>query len=190
MFDVMLAYDTTNLNNRCVRTKSERLTKSKVLNFSESEFDFPSMQTMDRRMSSSTDQIDSLRKQKIRAKPLRSHSSSRLSFELKSKANEDSEDAGFVTAKIHRKCDLLSSSFHRNISRTGGDVTKTPFALFLENDGPYSRKLFGPPADKEGYKEREGQDRRKRQERIVYKRDTTQEDLNKVKHFKTLTIID
>ena len=60
-------------------------------------------------------------------------------------------------------------------------MTKTPFALFLENDGPYSRKLFGPPADKEGYKEREGQDRRKRQERIVYKRDTHQEDLNEVR---------
>ena len=187
---MMLAYNTTNLNNKCVRTKSERLKKSKVLNFREAELDFPSMQTMDRRVSSSSDQIDTLRKQKIRAKPLRTHSSSRLSFELNSNLNNNSEDEGFLTAKIHRKCNLSSSSFHRSIPRTGEDMTKTPFALFLENDGPYSRKLFGPHADKESYKEREGQDRRKRQERIVYKRDTTQEDLNKVKHFKTLTIID
>ena len=81
MFDMMLAYDTTNLNNKCVRTKSERLKKSKVLNFREAELDFPSMQTMDRRVSSSSDQIDTLRKQKIRAKPLCTHSSSRLYFD-------------------------------------------------------------------------------------------------------------
>ena len=180
MFDVMLAYDTTNLHNRCVRTKSERLTKSKVLNFSESEFYFPSMQTLDRRMSSSTDQIDTLRKQKIRAKPLRTHSSSRLSFELKSNVNNDSDDSGFVTPKIHRKCDLSSSSFHRSIPRTGGDVTKTPYALFLENDGPYSRKLFGPLAHRESYKQREGHDRRKKHGRIVYKKDNHQEECNKV----------
>ena len=71
MFDMMLIYDTTNLNNRCVRTKSERLKKSNIINFSEAEFDFPSMQTMDRRVSSSSDQIDTLGKQKISAKPLR-----------------------------------------------------------------------------------------------------------------------
>jgi hypothetical protein len=162
MFDMMLAYNATYLNNRCVRTKSERLNKSKVLNASDAEFDFPSMQTMDRRVSSSSDQIDTLRKHKIRAKPVRTQSSSRLSFEQKVNVNDDSEDAGFVTAKIHHKCDLSSSSFHRNIPRTGGDMTKTPFALFLENDGPYSRKLFGPLDHRESYIEREERDRRKK----------------------------
>ena len=190
MLDMMLAYDTTNLNNRCVRTKSERLKKSKVSNFSESEFYFPSMQTMDRRVSSSSDQIDTLGKQNIRAKSLRTHSSSRLSFELKSNVNDDSEDAGFVTTKIHRKCDLSSSSFHRSIPRTGADVTKTPYDLFLENDGPYSRKLFGPLDHTESYKQREGQNRRKKQERIVYKKDNHQEQRNKVTQLKNLTILD
>jgi hypothetical protein len=63
--------------------------------------------------------------------------------------NDDSEDADFVTAKIQCKCDLQSSSFHQNIPRIGGNLTKTLFALFMEDDGPYSRKLFGPLATKD-----------------------------------------
>jgi hypothetical protein len=97
---------------------------------------------------------------------------------------------GFVTAKIHRKSDLSSSNFQRNIPRTVGDLTKTQFALFLENDGPYSRKLFGPLSHRESFMEREGQDRKKKQERSVYKRDNYREELNKVTHLKNLTIID
>jgi hypothetical protein len=134
----------TKVNNKGGRTKSSRQKKLKVSNFSETELEFPRMQTMDRRVSSSSDQIDNLRKPKIRAKPLRTHSSSRLDYERKTEVNDVSEGGDFVTAKIHRKCDLRSSSFHQTIQRTGGDWTKTPFALFLEDDGPYSRKLYGP----------------------------------------------
>jgi hypothetical protein len=133
----------TKVNNKCGRTKSARLKKLRVSNSSEMEFDFPQMQTMDRRVSSSSDQIDNLRKQTIRAKPLRTHSSSRLDYEQKTEVNNDTD---FVMGKIHRKCDLRSSSFHQNIPRTGGDLIKTPFALFMQDDGPYSRKLFGPLA--------------------------------------------
>jgi hypothetical protein len=131
----------TKVNNNCGRSK-----KLRVPNSSEIEFDFPSMQTMDRRVSSSSDQIDFLRKQKMRAKPLRTHSSSRLDYERTTEVNNDSD---FVTGKIHRKCDLRSSSFHQNIPRKEGDLTKTPFALFLQDDGPYSRKLFGPLATRD-----------------------------------------
>jgi hypothetical protein len=180
MYASEITSPSTKLKNKCVRTKSSRLKKSKVLNFSEVECDFPSMQTMDRRVSSSSDQIDTLRKQKMRTKPLRTHSSSRLSFERKFCVDDDNEDVEFITSKIHRQCDLFSSSFHRSIPRSGGDVTKTPFALFLEDDGPYSRKLFGPLTHRESYKERQGQDRGRRQERIVYRRETGQEDHTKV----------
>ena len=49
-------------NTRCNRTKSARLKKLKISDFSEVEFDFPRMQTMDRRVCSSSDQIDTLKK--------------------------------------------------------------------------------------------------------------------------------
>ena len=133
----------------CGRTKSSRQNKSKVSIFSGTELDFPRMQTMDRRVSSSSDQIDNLRRQKMRAKPLRTHSSSRLDYQRKTEDGDGSEATDFVTGKIHNKCDLRSSSFHKSIPRTGGVVTKTPFALFLEDDGPYSRKLFGPLAHRD-----------------------------------------
>jgi hypothetical protein len=141
-----IASTASKMNNKCGRTKSSRQKKLKVSNFSGTELDFPRMQTMDRRVSSSSDQIDNLRKPKIRAKPLRTHSSSRLDYERNTEFNDVSEGGVFVTAKIHRKCDLRSSSFHQTIQRTGGDWKKTPFALFLEDDGPYSRKLYGPVA--------------------------------------------
>ena len=80
------------LNNKCGRTKSARFKKLKLSNFSEMELNFPRMQTMDRRVSSSSDQIDNPRKQKMREKPLRTHSSSRLDYELKTEVNNDSED--------------------------------------------------------------------------------------------------
>ena len=54
-----------------------------------------------------------------------------------------------MTGKIHRKCDLRSRSFHHHIPRTGVLLPKTPYALFLEDDGPYSRKLFRPLAHRD-----------------------------------------
>ena len=134
---------------KCGRTKSARIKKTKVSNFSEMEFTSPRMQTMDRRVSSSSDQIDDLRRQKIRAKSLRRQSSSRLDYQQKTEDSDGSKDGDFVTAKIHRKCDLRSNSFHQSNARTGEGFTKTPFALFLEDDGPYSRKLFGPLAHRD-----------------------------------------
>ena len=49
------------------------------------------MQTLDRRISASSDQLDTLRKIQNREKPLRTRSSSRISFERKFKS-EDSDD--------------------------------------------------------------------------------------------------
>ena len=139
-------------NTRCNRTKSARLKKLKISDFSELEFDNPRMQTMDRRVSSSSDQIHTLKKQKLGARPLRTHSSSRLPCEQNTMDydHDQCDEAAFVTAKVHRKRDLLSQSFHRNIEKKGDQLAKTPYALFLEDDGPYSRKLFGPFDQREG----------------------------------------
>ena len=151
-------------NTRCNRTKSARLKKLKISDFSELEFDIPRMQTMDRRVSSSFDNIDTLKKQKLGAYPRRTHSSSRLPCEQKTLDSDQCDEAAFVTAKVHRKRDLLSQSFHRSIERTGDELTKTPYALFLEDDGPYSRKLFGPLAERKG----EAETRGRKMNKILY----------------------
>ena len=173
----------TNSRNNCVRTKCLKPIKPNIINFNEMKFNCSGMQTLDRRISSSSDQIDTLRKLKMRGKPLRTHSSSRLPFEHKLQLEEDKEDVKFIRSKIYRKCDLLSSSFHRSIPRPGRDVTKTPFALFLEDDGPYSRKLYGPLTDRERNEERQGQGRERRQERIVYRSDSGLRENMKVSYF-------
>ena len=171
-----MASTATKVNNKCGRTKSSRQKKLKVSNFSGTGLEFPRIQTMDRRVSSSSDQIDNLRKQEIRARPLRTHSSSRLDYERKAEVSD------YVTGKIHRKCDLRSSSFHQRIPRTGGDVTKTPFALFLEDDGPYSRKLYGPPA-----RERE-EPCRGRQKEMAWCRGESEKDKVKTLHIDNINI--
>ena len=46
-------------------------------------FPVSAMQTLDRRISASSDQLDTLKKQKQRQRPFRTRSSSRLSYERK-----------------------------------------------------------------------------------------------------------
>ena len=94
------------------------------------------MQTLDRRISASSDQLDTLKKQKNRQKPFRTRSSSRLSYERKF----DTEEAEFKVPTFHPKAN--------NNKETSREVTKTPFEIFLEDDGPYSRKLYGPVTPK------------------------------------------
>lgn len=92
------------------------------------------MQTLDRRISASSDQLDTLKKQKNRQKPFRTRSSSRLSYERKF----DSPEADFK---------FPSSSYYQKPPQPKdprSEVAKTPFEIFLEDDGPYSRKLYGP----------------------------------------------
>ena len=155
----------TKVEKKCERTKSARVKKLQTSDFSEIASVSPRMQTMDRRVSSSSDKIDTLRKQNLASKPVRTHSSSRLSYERKTQVDNDfSDEYDFVTGRIHRKCDIRSQSFHRSIPRTEEHMTKTPLALFLEDDGPYSRKLFGPLAQSV----KEGKARGRQKEREIY----------------------
>ena len=124
-------------NYKCGRTKSARIKQ----NIYEVESEFPRMQTMDRRVSSSSDQIDRLRMQGLNRKPKRTNSSSQLPYERRTKEKDCDKD-NFVTGKVHRKCDLLKPNLPKYDSRQEHAVKKTPLALFLEDDGPYSRKLF------------------------------------------------
>ena len=119
------------------------------------------MQTLDRRISASSDQLDTLKKLKPREKPLRTRSSSRISFERKYNFDEsDTEDSKPIF--------MRKSSSKRSI-----DGPKTPFEMFLEDDGPYSRKLYGPvtpktPRNSRGVKNRDKDGAQVRKEKIVY----------------------
>ena len=119
------------------------------------------MQTLDRRISASSDQLDTLKKLKPREKPLRTRSSSRISFERKYNFDEsDTEDSKPIFTR--------KSSSKRSI-----DGPKTPFEMFLEDDGPYSRKLYGPvtpktPRNSRGVKNRDKDGAQIRKEKIVY----------------------
>jgi len=115
------------------------------------------MQTLDRRISASSDQLDTLKKLKPREKPLRTRSSSRISFERKYSLDESDteENKPIFTRK---------SSSKRSI-----DGPKTPFEMFLEDDGPYSRKLYGPVTPKTPRNRCGAQDASQvRKEKIVY----------------------
>ena len=101
------------------------------------------MQTLDRRISASSDQLDTLKKQKNRQKPFRTRSSSRLSYERKF----DTPEADFKFPSYYHK-----PPQSKEASRA--EVTKTPFEIFLEDDGPYSRKLYGPVTPKSSIIER------------------------------------
>ena len=107
------------------------------------------MQTLDRRISASSDQLDTLKKQKNRQKPFRTRSSSRLSYERK-----------FDTPETDFKFPHHSSYYQKPPPQQAKDassrseVTKTPFEIFLEDDGPYSRKLYGPVTTKSSALER------------------------------------
>ena len=115
------------------------------------------MQTLDRRISASSDQLDTLKKLKPREKPLRTRSSSRISFERKYSLDEsDTEESKPIFTR--------KSSSKRSI-----DGPKTPFEMFLEDDGPYSRKLYGPVTPKTPRNRCGAQDASQvRKEKIVY----------------------
>ena len=94
-----------------------------------------------------------------REKPLRTRSSSKISFERKFNI-EESEN---VEAK--------PTFTRKSGSKRSRDGSKTPFEMFLEDDGPYSRKLYGPvtpktPRNIQRFDKRQSVQTRK--EKIVY----------------------
>ena len=105
------------------------------------------MQTLDRRISASSDQLDTLKKQKNRQKPFRTRSSSRLSFERKLDTPPLAETEFKIPTYNYQKAQIAKEVSQR-------EVNKTPFEIFLEDDGPYSRKLYGPVTPKSSIIER------------------------------------
>jgi len=113
------------------------------------------MQTLDKRISASSDQLDCIRPER---KPLvESDSRNRIrtsgykvqSQEYKSREERVSSDIVFkYKGEKFSKNEYFFGNSEKflNISDSGQRERsrKTPFQMFLEDDGPYSRKLYGP----------------------------------------------
>ena len=92
------------------------------------------MQTLDRKISASSDQLDNLKRKKSCEEPRRARSSSRNTSDNK---YQDYQSEGSSYRDYH-------DSDH------GRERAKTPFEMFLEDDGPYSRRLYGPVTSTDG----------------------------------------
>lgn len=113
------------------------------------------MQTLDKRISASSDQLDCLRKSRTKVD---SDTKSRFRrsgvIHSPTKENGDAITNSDVIFKYkgekYSKNDyfLGNSENLLNSSETSQRERgrKTPFEMFLEDDGPYSRKLYGPVA--------------------------------------------
>ena len=117
------------------------------------------MQTLDRKISASSDQLDSLKKMRYSEQPRRARSSSRVSYERKYQENEkvQSEYSEYKHYKTDQNMKMSVESIHKTSQRKGRARSKTPFEMFLENDGPYSRKLYGPVTPTSSKRQRSGE---------------------------------
>jgi hypothetical protein len=121
------------------------------------------MQTLDRKISASSDQMDGFKKMRYSEQPRRPRSSSRVSYERKYQENEkvtnDLSEYKCYKAdpNMKRSVESIHKTFQRKGSRQSRARSKTPFEMFLENDGPYSRKLYGPVTSTSSKRQRSGE---------------------------------
>ena len=94
---------------------------------------------------------------------MRTRSSSRISFERKFNIEESQNE------------EARPAFTRKSGSKRSRDGSKTPFEMFLEDDGPYSRKLYGPvtprtPRNMQRYDERQSFTNKAeaRKEKFVY----------------------
>jgi hypothetical protein len=102
------------------------------------------LQTLDRKISASSDQLDCLKKLKYCEQPRRARSSSRVSYERKYQENEKQYKHYKTDQNMKISVESIHKTSQRKRSRQRRARSKTPFEMFLEDDGPYSRKLYGP----------------------------------------------
>jgi len=92
------------------------------------------MQTLDKRISASTDQLDSIRES------ARDGGDGRRPRQYNRHDYPATKHRG---EKYNKNADIYFGKSEQNLQRERGG-RKTPFEIFLEDDGPYSRKLYGP----------------------------------------------
>ena len=112
------------------------------------------MQTLDKRISASSDQLDCVRntKGKVERETVGHNRRSGCVVHNQGRENNDAIDNSDVIFKYKgqkyskNEYFLGNNEDFRNTSETSQRERgrKTPFEMFLEDDGPYSRKLYGP----------------------------------------------
>jgi len=135
----------------------------------------PAMKTLDKKISVSTDQLDTLTSDQRQEKflqlksgfPIRPRASYRFPtrdsdlsdgdvvFKYKG-ANYSKNEYFFGNTNTTRRSDHKYSSDYLSVD---DQAKKTPFQMFLEDDGPYSRKLYGPLKSREGERENQPNDK-------------------------------
>jgi len=95
------------------------------------------MQTLDKRISASTDQLDCIREVIRDGGRPRQYRTQRHNERYDKHGPDGVKNTDYYLGK---------SDNYLNKDRGGGG-RKTPFEIFLEDDGPYSRKLYGPVSE-------------------------------------------
>ena len=116
----------------------------------------PAMKTLDKAISMSSDQLDTLTSDRMRNLNLLPHLPQRASYRLP-------QSSGNLTSSSNTGTGAGAASDGNVIFKYKGaeyskneyffgikseQTKKTAYQMFLEDDGPYSRKLFGPIAQK------------------------------------------
>ena len=106
----------------------------------------PAMKTLDKAISVSSDQLDTLTTERMRTSGLLP--SHRASYRLPGQNPGTSSPAtdGNVIFK-YKGAEYSKNEYFFGIK--SDQAKKTAYQMFLEDDGPYSRKLFGPIAQKQ-----------------------------------------
>ena len=101
----------------------------------------PAMKTLDKAISVSSDQLDTLTTERVRTSGLLP--SHRASYRLPQQNNEPDGNVIFK----YKGAEYSKNEYFFGIK--SDQAKKTAYQMFLEDDGPYSRKLFGPIAQKQ-----------------------------------------
>ena len=120
----------------------------------------PAMKTLDKKISDSSDHLDTLTSDQRNEKFLQLKSgfpiSPRASYRFPTR-DSDLRDGDVIfkyKGAMHSKNQYFFGNTNTarhsdNYLSVAEQDKKTPFQMFLEDDGPYSRKLYGPLKDRE-----------------------------------------
>ena len=175
--------------------------KSEVFSRSRSRIGYRSsgpMETLDRRISASTDNLDTLKREKrsnrhwgatdvknidIRPRSVSSRAQSRPNLETEDditfRINGEKMSKNkyfFGTSELKSALKPTKSSANRKpvCEKSNAKNRKTALDIFLEDKGPYSRKLYGPPPETESSDPKSQRKRTRSQEAILQEVSSTE----------------
>ena len=173
--------------------------KSEVFSRSRSRIGYRSngpMETLDRRISASTDNLDTLKREKrsnrhwdrnqdrpieIRPRSVSSRAQSRPNLETEDditfRINGEKMSKNkyfFGTSELKSALKPTKSANRKTCEKPIPKNRKTALDIFLEDKGPYSRKLYGPPPETESSDPKSQRKRTRSQEAILQEVSSTE----------------